>query len=42
MITEHIDRLLGWLHAAAHALDLAIRLYVANVFFRSGLVKISN
>lgn len=42
MIAAHIERILGWLQAAAHALDLAIRLYVANVFFRSGLLKINN
>ena len=35
-------RLIGWLHGAAHVLDLGIRLYVAEVFFRSGLVKIRN
>jgi len=28
--------------AIGHAVDLAIRLYVANVFFSSGLVKIGN
>jgi putative oxidoreductase len=37
-----IERLLGWLQAGAHALDLAIRVYVADVFFRSGLLKINN
>src|SRR5688572_16950847 len=37
-----IDRVTGWLQAGAHVLDLAIRLYVANVFFRSGLLKIGN
>ena len=37
-----IERVLGWLEALAHVLDLAIRLYVANVFFRSGLLKIGN
>jgi putative oxidoreductase len=37
-----IDRVLGWLQALGHVLDLAIRLYVANVFFKSGLVKIGN
>jgi putative oxidoreductase len=37
-----IDRATGWLQMGAHALDLAIRLYVANVFFRSGLLKIGN
>ena len=31
-----------WLQAGADALDLAIRLYVAQVFFRSGLLKIGN
>jgi putative oxidoreductase len=37
-----IEDMLGWLQACAHALDLAIRLYVANVFFRSGLLKLGN
>ena len=37
-----IGRVLDWLHTAGHALDLVIRLYVANVFFRSGLVKVGN
>jgi putative oxidoreductase len=31
-----------WLNFAAPALDLAIRLYVANVFFKSGLTKIAS
>jgi putative oxidoreductase len=30
----------GWLTGASHVLDLALRLYVANVFFSSGLTKI--
>jgi putative oxidoreductase len=30
------------LQGAAHLLDLGIRLYVAEVFFRSGLLKIGN
>jgi putative oxidoreductase len=37
-----IERVLAWLQAAGHLVDLAIRLYVANVFFKSGLVKIGN
>lgn len=37
-----IERVLGGLEAGGHVLDLAIRLYVANVFFRSGLLKIGN
>jgi putative oxidoreductase len=37
-----IERVLGRLEAGAHVLDLAIRLYVAQVFFRSGLLKIGN
>jgi putative oxidoreductase len=41
-ILPHLERARGWLQAAAHALDLGIRLYVAEVFFRSGLLKISN
>jgi len=36
------ERLIGWLQAAGHALDLAIRVYMADVFLRSGLVKIRN
>lgn len=36
------DRSVGWLQAFGHLVDLAVRLEVANVFFRSGLVKISN
>lgn len=32
----------GWLETAASGLDLAIRLYVANVFFKSGLTKIDD
>lgn len=32
----------GWLHATAPLIDLAIRMYVAEVFFRSGLLKIGN
>jgi len=35
-------RLISWLQAWAQGLDLAIRLYVASVFFRSGLLKIGN
>jgi putative oxidoreductase len=30
----------GWLTGASHVLDLALRLYVANVFFSSGLTKL--
>jgi putative oxidoreductase len=37
-----IERARGGLQGGAHLLDLAIRLYVANVFFRSGILKISN
>ena len=37
-----IDRTLGWLQTLGHLLDLVIRLYVANVFFKSGLLKIGN
>lgn len=36
------ERVVGWLQAAAHLVDLGIRLYVAEVFFRSGLLKIGN
>jgi len=36
------ERLRAWLQGAAHLVDLGIRLYVADAFFRSGLVKIGN
>lgn len=39
---DFLQRALGGLDACAHLLDLAIRLYVAQVFFRSGLLKIGN
>ena len=35
------ERALRWLQALGHVLDLAIRLYVAEVFFRSGILKIT-
>ncbi|MDH5579001.1 MAG: DoxX family protein [Betaproteobacteria bacterium] len=35
-------RVRGWLNAAAHLVDLGIRVYVAEIFFRSGLLKIGN
>ena len=37
-----IEQAIGWLEALGQVLDLAIRLYVAQVFFRSGLLKIGN
>lgn len=36
------NRIIGWLQGAGHLLDLGIRLYVAEVFFRSGLLKIGH
>lgn len=36
------ERAIGGLQWASHVLDLAIRVYMADVFFRSGLVKIRN
>ena len=41
-IAMHVGRVIDWLQTAGHALDLAIRLYVAEIFFRSGLLKIGN
>lgn len=35
-------RIRGWLELAANPLDLAVRLYVADVFFKSGLTKIED
>jgi putative oxidoreductase len=42
LVLDWSNRVLRWLQAAAHGLDLGIRLYVAEVFFRSGLLKIDN
>lgn len=36
------QRVTRWLETGGHALDLGIRLFMADVFFRSGLVKIRN
>jgi len=41
-IARTYQRAIGWLDAAAPVLDLGIRVYMADVFFRSGLVKIGN
>ena len=41
-IANATRRLLDGLNLAGAALDLGIRLYMADVFFRSGLVKIRN
>ena len=41
-IAPLIRRATGWLQSAAPLVDLAIRLYVANVFFKSGLLKVGN
>ena len=35
-----VERALGWLNALAHVIDLVIRFYVADAFFKSGLTKI--
>ena len=37
-----LDRALDWLKAAGHLVDLLIRIHVAEVFFRSGLLKLAN
>jgi putative oxidoreductase len=37
-----LTQIIEWLQTAGHAVDLAIRLYVAQVFFRSGLLKLNN
>ena len=41
-LTRWHDAAVRWLSAAAPLVDLAIRLEVAQAFFRSGLVKIGN
>jgi putative oxidoreductase len=42
LLLSWCERVIGWLRAAGHALDLVIRFYMAEVFFRSGLLKIRN
>lgn len=37
-----MNTVLLWLERAGHLVDLGIRLYMADVFFRSGLVKVRN
>lgn len=39
---RYTQTLLGWLESGASLIDLAIRLHVANVFFKSGLTKIQD
>lgn len=41
-LIEWGNRVIGALQGAGHVLDLGIRLYVAEVFFRSGLLKIGH
>jgi len=41
-IVQWMDNAIGALRSFGHAVDLAIRIYVADVFFSSGLVKIGN
>ena len=41
-IAIRLDRALGWLNAIGHVVDLYIRIHVAEVFFRSGLLKVAN
>lgn len=38
----YIARAIGGLEQAGHVLDLGIRVYMADVFFRSGLLKLRN
>ena len=42
LVLRLAPRVIGWLQAAGHLLDLGIRVYMAAVFFSSGLVKIRN
>ena len=37
-----VESVIAQLQTLGHAVDLAIRFYVASVFFRSGLLKIGN
>jgi putative oxidoreductase len=41
-IMVRVDSVIAPLQTFGHVVDLAIRLYVANVFFSSGLIKIAN
>ena len=42
VITKGYWRVIGWLNYVAPLFDLGVRLYVADVFFRSGLVKLQS
>jgi len=42
VVSKSYGRVIGWLNAAAPLFDLGVRLYVADVFFRSGLVKLQS
>jgi len=39
-LVAFVERGIGWLNPLAHVIDLVIRLYVADAFFKSGLTKI--
>src|SRR5438034_9768861 len=41
-LIEIAGRVLRWLEFVSPLVDLAVRLYVANVFWKSGLTKISS
>ncbi|MFC3107357.1 DoxX family protein [Undibacterium arcticum] len=41
-VSKAYGRVVGWLNLAAPLFDLGVRLYVADVFFRSGLVKLQS
>ena len=41
-IAIRLDRVLGWVNTIGHLVDLYIRIHVAEVFFRSGLLKVAN
>lgn len=42
VVSNTYGRGVGWLNAAAPLFDLGVRLYVADVFLRSGLVKLQS
>lgn len=41
-VVIRLDCVLGWLKTVGHVVDLYIRIHVAEVFFRSGLLKLAN
>ena len=41
-VSKTYGQVVGWFNAAAPLFDLGLRLYIADVFFRSGLLKLQS